>query len=99
MKNVTKKGADVNAQSTITSDNKNTPLHIATLNGYKSVVTYLLGYPNIKTDIKNDKAFTALNLIEKKIKNKKLKNRFIYEDINKIEDCYDFVEETDHLKR
>ncbi|KAK2722175.1 hypothetical protein QYM36_002656 [Artemia franciscana] len=102
VKNVVKKGADVNAPSTNTSENKNTPLHIATQNGYKSVVTYLLGYPDIKTDIKNDKGQTTLDLVEKILKNKKLKNRNIYEDIKKNLEHHcdvDFVEKTDDTLR
>ena len=95
---VVKKGANINAQST--SDNNNTPLHIATLNGYKSVVTYLLGYPSIKTDIKKGKSLTALNLIEKRLKIKNLKNRKIYEDIKRIlEDHCSPVQKTDQALR
>ncbi|XP_065562277.1 uncharacterized protein LOC136028392 [Artemia franciscana] len=87
--------ADINAQSVINSDNKNTALHIATLNGYKSVVEYLLGYPDLRTDIKNDKGETAFDLLEKKMKNKKLCNRNIYEDIKKIlKDRSDFAQKT-----
>ncbi|XP_065579828.1 uncharacterized protein LOC136039838 [Artemia franciscana] len=88
-------GADINAQSVINSDNKNTALHIATLNGYKSVVEYLLGYPDLRTDIKNDKGETAFDLLEKKMKNKKLCNRNIYEDIKKIlKDRSDFAQKS-----
>ncbi|KAK2708962.1 uncharacterized protein LOC136028431 [Artemia franciscana] len=88
-------GADINAKSAINSDNKNTPLHIATLNGYKSVVEYLLGYPDLRTDIKNDKGETAIDLLEKKLKNKRLCNRNIYEDIKKIlKDRSDFAQKT-----
>ncbi|KAK2724065.1 hypothetical protein QYM36_002423 [Artemia franciscana] len=81
VRQVVERGADINSENFF-------PVHIAVQNGWLKILKYFVENPSVELELRNEDGKTVIDLVKRKLKDKKQEDRHEYAEIfRRAEPC------------